>query len=116
MPLFGIFARIFQHAKFGKREYYEGIFRSTLLLVAAALSVVSCSKDGERGRLSFEKSALFFMAGETKSVKFSASDVRSLTVSSKPAEWGDPVINTETKTVRITAPAPIPRGLPSRVR
>lgn len=43
-------------------------------------------------------------------MKFSASDVRSLTVSSKPAEWGDPVINTETKTVRITAPAPIPRG------
>ena len=63
----------------------KGFFRSTLLLVAAALSVVSCSKDGERGRLSFEKSALFFMAGETKSVKFSASDVRSLTVSSKPA-------------------------------
>lgn len=88
----------------------KGFFRSTLLLVAAALSVVSCSKDGERGRLSFEKSALFFMAGETKSVKFSASDVRSLTVSSKPAEWGDPVINTETKTVRITAPAPNTEG------
>ena len=68
----------------------KGFFRSTLLLVAAALSVVSCSKDGERGRLSFEKSALFFMAGETKSVKFSASDVRSLTVSSKPAGRGAP--------------------------
>lgn len=88
-----------------KANHMNGFFRSALLLVAAALCAVSCNKDGERGRLSFENSAVYFRAGETKTLKFTASNVKSFSVSSKPTEWSDAEVDAAARTVRITAPA-----------
>lgn len=83
----------------------KGFFRGLFLIAAAAASAVSCSKDKDNGKLSFVSSVVYFRADEAKTVGFSSSNVRSYSVSAKPTGWIDPVIDAESRSVRITAPA-----------
>lgn len=76
-------------------------------LAAALLS--SCGKDDVTGSLAFDTPAIFFEEGSTESVTvhFTASNLDTFTVSSKPAGWNDVVVDAATQTLTVTPPATI---------
>ncbi len=82
------------------KEFFRGMF----VLVAAAALAVSCSKDKDHARISFDQTSVYFGWDDTKTVSFSSSNVKSYSVSTKPTGWVDPVIDADAKTMKITSP------------
>lgn len=80
-------------------------FAGLVCTVAAIVFFASCSKDKESGSLSFDSPAVFFGAGQTIKVGFSASNLQNLSVTNKPTGWADPTIDVASQTLTITAPA-----------
>ena len=81
-------------------------FAGWICAVAAAL-FVSCKDDDVTGSLTFDSPAVFFAEGETspKTVHFTASNLSSFSVSSKPTGWDDVVVDAAARTVTVTPPA-----------
>ena len=75
--------------------------------VLAAALFISCGDDDVTGSLAFDSPAVFFTQGETASasVHFTASNLNSFTVSSKPTGWDDVTVDAATQTVRVTPPS-----------
>lgn len=82
----------------------KDFFRSIPLLLAAMLLAVSCSKDKESGSLAFDTPAKYLRPGQSVTVGFSASDIKSVSVTSNPQGWGDAMVDLDARTVTITAP------------
>ena len=80
--------------------------------VLAAALFISCGDDDVTGSLAFDSPAVFFTQGETASVSvhFTASNLNSFTVSSKPAGWDDVTVDAATQTVRVTPPSSFDDG------
>lgn len=85
----------------------KGFFRLLSLLSAViAATLVSCSdKDDPIGWVSFDSKSALFAPEQIQVLAFSSAYVKSYSVSLKPTGWADPVIDTDAKTVTITAPA-----------
>ncbi len=79
--------------------------------LAAAL-FISCGDDDVTGSLSYDSPAIFFAEGETApvTVHFTASNLNSFTVSSKPTGWDDIVLNAASQTVTVTPPTSFDNG------
>lgn len=75
--------------------------------VLAALLFISCGKDDVTGSLAFDKPAAFFSEGDTESVTvhFTASNLDTFSISSKPTGWENIVVNSAAMTVTITPPS-----------
>lgn len=76
------------------------------LVAALALLLSSCKKD-ESGTFVLDKQALFLSKGATATLGFTASNVRSYTVSSTPEGWDDPLIDAASHTITVTAPSSV---------
>ena len=75
------------------------------LVLLAAATAVSCSKDKDAGKLAFDRPAVFLQPGGTATVGFSSTDIKSYSISSKPVGWDDAIVLDEgAMSVRITAP------------
>lgn len=85
----------------------KGFVRWMSVVAAAAVLAVSCGKDEDSGSLSFEKPAVFLASGQTVTVGFSGTNIRSYSVTGKPTGWSDPVIDAAAGTLTVTAPAEI---------
>lgn len=74
-------------------------------IAIAAVWGVSCSKDKETGGISFDRSAVYFAAGEHASVGFSLDNVQTptLAVTSSPSGW-DIALDKTAMTLNVTAP------------
>ena len=79
--------------------------------LAAAL-FISCGDDDVTGSLSFDSPAVFFAKGETApvTVHFTASNLNTFSISSKPTGWDDVVLDAASQTVRVTPPASFDNG------
>lgn len=79
--------------------------------MAAAL-LISCGDDDVTGSLAFDMPAVFFAPGDTApvTVHFTASNLGSFSVSSKPSGWDDVVVDAAARTVTVTPPASFDDG------
>ena len=81
--------------------------------VLAAALFVSCGDDDVTGSLAFDTPALFFTEGGDMApltAHFTASNLDSFTVSSKPTGWDDVVVDAATRTVTVTPPTRFDNG------
>ena len=62
------------------------------LVLLAAATAVSCSKDKDAGKLAFDRPAVFLQPGGTATVGFSSTDIKSYSISSKPVGWDDAIV------------------------
>ena len=86
--------------------YYMKRFAGLVCLTAAAVALfASCSKDKVSGTLAFDSPAVFLGEGESVTVKFSASNLNSFSISNKPTGWDEPTIDVAARTVTVTAPS-----------
>lgn len=88
----------------------KGLVRLVSVVVAAAALFASCSKDKESGTLSLDKPAVFLRAGQTVTVGFSGTNIRTYSVTSKPEGWADPVLDVSAMTISVTAPSTFDDG------
>ena len=58
-----------------------------LLVLGVALAAVSCKKEEETGKLSFDVPAVYMQPGQTVQVGFSATDIRSYSITARPTGW-----------------------------
>lgn len=81
-------------------------FAGWFCALAAAL-LIACGKDDVTGSLAFDTPAIFFAEGDTEpvTVHFTASNLDTFSVSSKPDGWDDVVVDAATQTLRVTPPA-----------
>ena len=79
--------------------------------MAAAL-LISCGDDDVTGSLVFDTPAVFFAPGDTApvTVHFTASNLGSFSISSKPTGWDDVVVDAAARTVTVTPPASFDDG------
>ena len=76
--------------------------------VLAAALFISCGDDDVTGSLAFDSPAIFFAEGgdmASVTVHFTASNLNSFTVSSKPSGWDDVVLDAAAQTVTVTPPS-----------
>lgn len=85
----------------------KGWVKATVMAAIAIVAVwaVSCSKDKESGGISFDRSAIYFAAGEHSSVGFSVDNIQTqtLAVTSSPSGW-DIALDKTAMTLNVTAP------------
>lgn len=85
----------------------KGWAKTTVMAAISIVAVwgVSCSKDKETGGISFERSAVYFAAGEHASVVFSVDNVQTqtLAVTSSPSGW-DIGLDKTAMTLSVKAP------------
>lgn len=82
---------------------YGGMRWALVLIVGAALA--SCGKDEVSGRVKLETDLLVFNEpGATRTVKFTTSNVRSLSVTGKPTGW-EAEADLAAGILRVTAPS-----------
>lgn len=74
-----------------------------LLFVGVALA--ACSDDDKEGKVHFDRKSLFMAYGESVTMGFGGSNIKSYAISSVPDGWEKPTIDTKTKTMLIEAPA-----------
>ena len=72
--------------------------------MAAVVLIASCSKDKESGSLTFNSPAVFLQAGSEVTLGFTASNIESFSVTSKPTGWNDPIIDEANHTITIVSP------------
>ncbi len=79
------------------------------MALALVLTMASCSDDKETGAIKLDHSALYFSEGETLTVGFIPENLNlnTLSATNKPKGWDDVKIDTQKKTITITAPAEI---------
>lgn len=76
------------------------------VVLTAAAFIVSCKKDENTGRLSFDSPAIYISEpGGTATVGFSAYHVSKLYISNKPTGWSEPELDEITGVLTIKAPA-----------
>ena len=73
-------------------------------VMAAVVLIASCSKDKESGSLTFNSPAVFLQAGSEVTLGFTASNIESFSVTSKPTGWNDPIIDEANHTITIVSP------------
>ena len=84
----------------------KGFVRLMTVVVTAAVFIAACSKDKDSGKIMLDSSAVFFAAaGGTETVTFSVSNIKTLSVTSKPAGWSEPTIDLVAGTLVVTAPS-----------
>lgn len=70
-----------------------------------ALLAVACNNDDENdGKVIIEPNAVFLDWGETVTVSFSGTNIKSFSLGSYPEKWPEPEINTTARTLTFTAP------------
>ncbi len=79
------------------------------MALALVLTMASCSDDKDTGALILDHSALYFSEGESLTVGFTPENLNlsTLSATNKPKGWDDVKIDTQKKTITITAPAQI---------
>ena len=77
-----------------------------VVAAVAALLLSSCKKD-ETGTFVLDKSAVYLVQGQSVTVAFTSSHIGSISVTSCPEGWDDPVIDVPAHTITVTAPSEI---------
>lgn len=78
------------------------------VLVSMTVLAASCGNDKDSAHLTLDSSVLFFSeAGQSGTVKFTASNFSKIFVTSVPAGWEEPVIDLTAGTILVKAPAVI---------
>lgn len=77
-----------------------------LLVLGVALAAVSCKKDEETGKLSFNVPAVYMQPGQTVQVGFSATDIRSYSITARPTGWDTENFTVDGEAHRVTIVAP----------
>lgn len=77
-----------------------------LLVLLATLSLVSCKKDKDTGKLSFNTPAVYMQAGQTVQVGFTSTDIRSYSITSRPTGWGTECFTVDGAAQQLTIVAP----------
>lgn len=83
----------------------KGFVRLIAAVAAATALIVSCSKDKDSGAFTLDTPAVFLPeAGDMATVGFSTRNIKTISVTSKPTGWQDPVIDLAGGTITIYAP------------
>ena len=77
-----------------------------VVAAVAALLLSSCKKD-ETGTFVLDKSAVYLVQGQSVTVAFTSSHIGSISVTTCPEGWDDPVIDVPAHTITVTAPSEI---------
>lgn len=84
----------------------KGFVKLMAVVVTAAAFVVSCSKDKDSGSISFDKPAVFLAEpGDVARVGFSLQNIKTLSVTSKPTGWDEPMLDQASGLLTIVAPS-----------
>lgn len=78
------------------------------VLCAAVLlcTLAACSNDDDNdGKVTLDPTALFLDWGESATVNFSGTNIKSFSLGSYPENWPQPELNTAAGTLTVTAPA-----------
>lgn len=77
-----------------------------LLVLVATAAMVSCKKDKETGKLSFDDPAVYMQPGQTVQVSFSATDIKSFSITSRPTGWDTENFTVDGDARQLTIVAP----------
>lgn len=78
-----------------------------LLVLGVALAAVSCKKEEETGKLSFDVPAVYMQPGQTVQVGFSATDIRSYSITARPTGWDTENFTVDGEAHQVTIVAPM---------
>lgn len=81
--------------------------RLAAVAIAAMVLAMSCSKDKDSGKITFDSERAYISAeGGSTVMGFTTSNVKmsTITVSSYPTGWAEPVLDITTRKVSVTAP------------
>ena len=86
-------------------------FAGWICAMAAAL-FISCGDDDVTGSLAFDQPAVFFAEGDTApvTVHFTASNLNTYSISSKPTGWDNVAVDAASQTVTVTPPSSFDNG------
>lgn len=75
-----------------------------LCAVLLVTALAACSNDDDDGMVTLDPKALFLDWGESGTISFSGTNIKSFSLGSYPEGWPEPEINTVTQTLTVTAP------------
>ena len=84
----------------------KGFVKLIAVVVTAAAFAVSCSKDKDSGAVSFDKPAVFIDAPSgMATVGFTLRNIKTLSVTSQPTGWDEPMLDQTTGMLTVIAPS-----------
>lgn len=84
----------------------KGFVKLIAVVVTAAAFAVSCSKDKDSGTISFDRPAVFIDApGDVATVGFTLQNIKTLSVTSQPTGWDEPMLDQATGMLTVVAPS-----------
>lgn len=84
----------------------KGFVKLIAVVVTAAAFAVSCSKDKDSGTISFDKPAVFIDAPSgVATVGFTLRNIKTLSVTSQPTGWDEPMLDQATGMLTVAAPS-----------
>ena len=84
----------------------KGFVKLIAVVVTAVAFAVSCSKDKDSGAVSFDKPAVFIDAPSgMATVGFTLRNIKTLSVTSQPTGWDEPMLDQTTGMLTVIAPS-----------